>query len=69
MNPCRIAAGDWQDGRGFEVSGISNPELETSDRVCRALETLEDFLASCQGKPVVQDDMAGRVYTCNPQLL
>ena len=44
----RIAA---RDGQGFEV--------RTSDRVRRALETLAEFSVSCQGKPVVQDDMAG----------
>ena len=46
----RIAVRDWRNGQGFEV--------RTSDRVRRVLETLAEFSVSCQGKPVVQDDMA-----------
>jgi hypothetical protein len=57
----RIAARDWRNGQGFEV--------RTSDRVRRAFETLAEFSVSCQGKPVVQDDMAGGRVDVQPTIV
>ena len=46
----------WRDGRGFEVSGTSNPELRTSLRAF----LFEDF--PLRLKPVIKSTLAGALF-------